>query len=214
MYAVAKSVGLPATFVELRHQATHEQLPSLVRLRVAAEKARQWIWGYYWKHLDAGTVVSDASQARKDIVATGSRNTCRQVLLEFLATEDEEEKAMLEAEVNKKRRSEVWLALGEIQTEVKEPKLLRGSLALMTKMMASDVPMDQRPMRPDEPPSNPRDIGAIRARLEEDKRELERVYEPVRCRVQDSQTTTAGSEGQAWSKQDRSSWVPKPIGLV
>ncbi|KAJ4306377.1 rRNA-processing protein las1 [Collariella sp. IMI 366227] len=26
MYDVAKSVGLPATFVELRHQATHEQL--------------------------------------------------------------------------------------------------------------------------------------------------------------------------------------------
>ena len=36
MYGVAKSVGLPATFVELRHQATHEQLPSLTRLRAAA----------------------------------------------------------------------------------------------------------------------------------------------------------------------------------
>ncbi|KAK1778327.1 Las1-like-domain-containing protein [Copromyces sp. CBS 386.78] len=51
MYGVAKSVGLPATFVELRHQATHEQLPSLTRLRTAAKKGLGWIWEYYWKHL-------------------------------------------------------------------------------------------------------------------------------------------------------------------
>ncbi|KAK0752358.1 Las1-like protein [Schizothecium vesticola] len=36
MYGLARSVGLPAAFVELRHQATHEALPSLVRLRGAA----------------------------------------------------------------------------------------------------------------------------------------------------------------------------------
>ncbi|KZZ96512.1 Las1-like protein [Moelleriella libera RCEF 2490] len=52
MYSVAKTIGLPATFVELRHQATHEQLPSLARLRPAAHKALDWIWNYYWKHLD------------------------------------------------------------------------------------------------------------------------------------------------------------------
>ncbi|EAQ90608.1 hypothetical protein CHGG_02543 [Chaetomium globosum CBS 148.51] len=51
MYDVAKSVGLPATFVELRHQATHEQLPSLPRLRAAAASALQWIWEYYWRGL-------------------------------------------------------------------------------------------------------------------------------------------------------------------
>ncbi|KAK3501609.1 Las1-like protein [Neurospora crassa] len=54
MYGVAKSVGLPATFVELRHQATHEQLPSLTRLRTAAKKGLEWIWDYYWKHLPEG----------------------------------------------------------------------------------------------------------------------------------------------------------------
>ncbi|KAK4038796.1 Las1-like protein, partial [Parachaetomium inaequale] len=52
MYDVAKSVGLPATFVELRHQATHEQLPSLTRLRAAARKALEWIWEYYWLGLE------------------------------------------------------------------------------------------------------------------------------------------------------------------
>ncbi|KAL2191077.1 Las1-domain-containing protein [Thermothelomyces heterothallicus CBS 203.75] len=60
MYDVAKSVGLPATFVELRHQATHEQLPSLTRLRTAADKALDWIWEYYWRGLTAGDSDSDS----------------------------------------------------------------------------------------------------------------------------------------------------------
>lgn len=51
MYSIAKTIGLPATFVELRHQSTHEQLPSLAKLRAAAKKALAWIWDYYWKHL-------------------------------------------------------------------------------------------------------------------------------------------------------------------
>ncbi|KAF9771463.1 hypothetical protein IL306_010879 [Fusarium sp. DS 682] len=51
MYSIAKTIGLPATFVELRHQSTHEQLPSLAKLRTAAKKALLWIWDYYWKQL-------------------------------------------------------------------------------------------------------------------------------------------------------------------
>ncbi|KAJ2906639.1 hypothetical protein MKZ38_000894 [Zalerion maritima] len=53
MYSVAKSVGLPASFVELRHQVTHEQLPSLTKLRAAADKALDWIWERYWKEIPA-----------------------------------------------------------------------------------------------------------------------------------------------------------------
>ncbi|KAK4147167.1 Las1-like-domain-containing protein [Dichotomopilus funicola] len=60
MYDVAKSVGLPATFVELRHQATHEQLPSLTRLRAAAAKALEWIWEYYWRGLEGEVRVESA----------------------------------------------------------------------------------------------------------------------------------------------------------
>ncbi|EWG48113.1 hypothetical protein FVEG_08017 [Fusarium verticillioides 7600] len=58
MYSIAKTIGLPATFVELRHQSTHEQLPSLAKLRTAAKKALLWIWEYYWKQL--GEDNSDA----------------------------------------------------------------------------------------------------------------------------------------------------------
>ncbi|KAI4131495.1 MAG: hypothetical protein LQ347_002965 [Umbilicaria vellea] len=50
MYQVAKEIDLPASFVELRHQATHEDLPSLVVLRRATAKALEWLWDYYWHH--------------------------------------------------------------------------------------------------------------------------------------------------------------------
>lgn len=51
MYGVAKTLGLPASFVELRHQGTHEPMPSLGQLRPAARRALVWIWEYYWKNL-------------------------------------------------------------------------------------------------------------------------------------------------------------------
>lgn len=53
MYGVAKTIGLPASFVELRHQGTHEPMPSLTQLRPAARRALVWIWEYYWRNLPA-----------------------------------------------------------------------------------------------------------------------------------------------------------------
>ncbi|KAF5602797.1 hydroxyacylglutathione hydrolase [Fusarium pseudocircinatum] len=78
MYSIAKTIGLPATFVELRHQSTHEQLPSLAKLRTAAKKALLWIWEYYWKQL--GEDNSDA---------------CRKVVLRYLSEGDEPKLAAL-----------------------------------------------------------------------------------------------------------------------
>ncbi|RGP62225.1 putative hydroxyacylglutathione hydrolase [Fusarium longipes] len=72
MYLVAKTIGLPATFVELRHQSTHEQLPSLAKLRTAARKALLWIWDYHWKQLD-----EDGS------------DPCRMAILRYLQEGDE-----------------------------------------------------------------------------------------------------------------------------
>lgn len=44
---------MPGSFVELRHEATHEDLPSLRRLQMATEQALQWLWHHYWSKLDA-----------------------------------------------------------------------------------------------------------------------------------------------------------------
>lgn len=52
MYVKAKEIGIPASFVELRHEATHGDLPSLAVLRRASEKALEWLWNDYWQYLD------------------------------------------------------------------------------------------------------------------------------------------------------------------
>ena len=58
MFQSALDLGLPASFVELRHEATHRDLPSLVVLRSAALRSLEWLWGYYW-----GKVGRDAGRA-------------------------------------------------------------------------------------------------------------------------------------------------------
>lgn len=52
-YHLANIVGLPSHFVELRHAATHETLPSLETLRIFAKDALNWLWKNYWTHLPA-----------------------------------------------------------------------------------------------------------------------------------------------------------------
>ncbi|GAA5939831.1 rRNA-processing protein LAS1 [Sporobolomyces koalae] len=46
--SLAAQLGLPLWFVELRHHATHEQLPALPVLRQGAREALDWLYGHYW----------------------------------------------------------------------------------------------------------------------------------------------------------------------
>ncbi|EAW13139.1 rRNA-processing protein LAS1 [Aspergillus clavatus NRRL 1] len=48
MFQRAIDLGLPASFVELRHEATHRELPSLIVLRNATQRSLEWLWDYYW----------------------------------------------------------------------------------------------------------------------------------------------------------------------
>jgi Las1-like len=49
MYAHALELGLPESFVELRHQAIHEEMPHLEILRVRTREALDWLWERWWK---------------------------------------------------------------------------------------------------------------------------------------------------------------------
>lgn len=62
MFQRAVDLGLPASFVELRHEATHRELPSLIVLRNATQRSLEWLWGYYWGRVDphAAAVISPA----------------------------------------------------------------------------------------------------------------------------------------------------------
>lgn len=57
MFQRAVDLGLPASFVELRHEATHRELPSLVVLRGAAQRSLEWLWDYYWAKIDLPTAA-------------------------------------------------------------------------------------------------------------------------------------------------------------
>lgn len=54
MFQRAVDLGLPASFVELRHEATHREPPSLVVLRKATQRSLEWLWDHYWGELDNG----------------------------------------------------------------------------------------------------------------------------------------------------------------
>mmetsp|Transcript_11526 Transcript_11526/g.11166 ORF Transcript_11526/g.11166 Transcript_11526/m.11166 type:complete len:578 (+) Transcript_11526:116-1849(+) len=48
IYGLAASIGLPGWFVELRHDATHNQIPSLSVLRAASKRLIEWYYSNYW----------------------------------------------------------------------------------------------------------------------------------------------------------------------
>ncbi|KAJ5101866.1 hypothetical protein NUU61_004088 [Penicillium alfredii] len=59
MFQRAVDLGLPASFVELRHEATHREPPSLVVLRKAAQRSLEWLWDNYWADInDLGDMPS------------------------------------------------------------------------------------------------------------------------------------------------------------
>ncbi|EGP90101.1 unnamed protein product [Zymoseptoria tritici ST99CH_1E4] len=51
MAEVAAKIGLPPEFVDVRHEATHEDLPGLGRLVRVTEEGLRWLWGSYWSKL-------------------------------------------------------------------------------------------------------------------------------------------------------------------
>ena len=46
---IAERIGLPRELVDLRHEATHGDLPSLTRLKSTALVALNWLHNHYWR---------------------------------------------------------------------------------------------------------------------------------------------------------------------
>ncbi|RYP24541.1 hypothetical protein DL765_000561 [Monosporascus sp. GIB2] len=164
MYAVAKTIGLPASFVELRHQATHEQLPSLLKLRAAAKKALAWIWHYYWKNLPG-----DDSPTTED-----KADACRNLLIQYLK---DEEQSTSEKSLQKKLRqwdqTFILQVLGEIAESCEDSKLLLRSLQLSRGILDGGFTTSPAVGVDDSQPRPAKDIEAIRADLEKSRDELE-----------------------------------------
>jgi ribosomal biogenesis protein LAS1 len=218
MYDVAKSVGLPATFVELRHQATHEQLPSLTRLRAAARKALDWIWDYYWKHLTLppaeGDICGGGDTAGSEHDKEERR--CREVVMRYL--EAGEADSGLEEEIRSFDEAVVLTTLGSISETTRDTSLLRRALAFSRAIMEGGRDPDR--MDDDEVSADerlPKDIERVKAELGkawEEMIEVERAAKgPDLMDAVDSEVEMA-EDTAGWTLYEEETWTPKPIGVV
>ncbi|KAJ6789576.1 hypothetical protein PWT90_07411 [Aphanocladium album] len=143
MYSIAKVIGLPATFVELRHQATHEQLPSLAKLRPAAHMALDWIWDYYWKQLDQGSGVA--------------QDPCKEAVLRYLREEDEQCKEKLIArELSKWEMDKLMATIKDLQTTLPGNQVYLKCMKLKQELLALEKAKLEAPAVTAPPEATPR----------------------------------------------------------
>lgn len=67
MHTLARNLNLPASFVEIRHAATHEALPSLSVLRAVAVRALDWLWTNYWNVVGVATPTDSVGVANERV---------------------------------------------------------------------------------------------------------------------------------------------------
>lgn len=86
MLEIARQIDMPADFVALRHEATHEELPGLKRLTHATQQALDWLWRVYWSRLDetageeAVAMPSDVLRSELSSVLRAFRRELRNLL--------------------------------------------------------------------------------------------------------------------------------------
>lgn len=115
MLEIARKIGMPADFVGLRHEATHEELPGLRRLVRATEEALKWLWEVYWSRLSE-VEVEDEMDAE---VSEGVLEKVRETLKTFRG----ERKLALKSQGKNSRVAE--------QQDVGEERTARSCLTLV-----------------------------------------------------------------------------------
>ncbi|KAI1663040.1 Las1-domain-containing protein [Daldinia decipiens] len=165
MYSIAKTIGLPATFVELRHQATHEQLPSLSKLRTAAKKALAWIWDYYWKNLPG----EDGSAGEDE------PNACRGLLLRYLDEDSTVQAKTLQKQLKQWDETIVLQNLAEIEDSSEDPKIISRCLRLSQAILDGDFTSSSIVKKDAENVAAARTLGDVKADIQALDEELEAV---------------------------------------
>ncbi|KAI1139002.1 Las1-domain-containing protein [Hypoxylon sp. FL0543] len=210
MYTVAKTIGLPATFVELRHQATHEQLPSLLKLRSAARKALDWIWDYYWKNLPG-----EGEDGSGDENA-GKTNARQELLLTYLGDVSTAQSKVLHKQLRQYDDSVLLQNLAEIGNSSEDPKIIARSLRLSQVILDGNFPPASSTWRDAASVSNTRDLEAVKAEVQVLNGELEAMKEgELAGEAVEKQPTTQAlpTPTKGWSRYE-GTWKPKPIGVV
>ncbi|KAF6843808.1 las1-like protein [Colletotrichum musicola] len=188
MYSVAKTIGLPATFVELRHQATHEQLPSLAKLRSAARKALEWIWTYYWRHLGANEQQDDF--ARGDAAVGGYHELVMGYLGEPEGARKNERRKLLD----RLDERQMLLTLAHIADEPSSDAVLMGALRLAGDVLRRGQEVQEEATE---------DLDRVKGDLLQRRDAL----------LSNDEAEAQEGSGIGWTKYE-GTWKPRPIGVA
>ncbi|KAI0123004.1 Las1-like-domain-containing protein [Xylariales sp. AK1849] len=204
MYSIAKTIGLPATLVELRHQCTHEQLPSLLKLRSAAHRSLAWIWDYYWRHLPEDENSDDAGGS--------GTNARRELLLSCLQTDDGPKRKTLEKRLKQCDETALLEALAEIGASTENPRILLQSLQLSRQILDGQTGIAVDSLTQHEAVAKTKDIGAIQEDINRACSELDALGSVEQTQVQEKAAEIA-IQAKGWSRYE-GTWEPKPIGVI
>ncbi|KAJ8111905.1 hypothetical protein ONZ43_g5513 [Nemania bipapillata] len=204
MYSIAKNIGLPATFVELRHQATHEQLPSLSKLRSAANNALAWIWHFYWEDIiplnQRSSGEGHEADPRKDL------------LVSYLRQRDEAPSTSLQNQLKSWDEPSLLQALEEIAESSEERQVILRALRLSRTMLGDGLgqPLMATPVAVRTPRGEY--LETLRVKLQMLNEELgdprvELVNQPAETPEE------ASNQSIGWARY-QAPWKPKPIGAV
>lgn len=238
MYGVAKTVGLPAGFVELRHQGTHEPMPGLAQLRPAAGRALVWIWEYYWRNLpeaeedhgpgrgeggasrEAATGDSGGQPGKRQpvVVAASATSTikgrmCRAALMGYLQRQEGEvgsdaAKQALTRQLGQWDDVLVLRTLEEIGQTARDVGILSRSVKLSREVLLRATG-DEAQQGDDK--EIPTDIEEMRRELREAREEAEGLRDGVEGgkRKRDD----GDDDGPGW-KRWKGPWASRPIGIL
>ncbi|KAK1994483.1 Las1-domain-containing protein [Colletotrichum falcatum] len=218
MYSVAKTIGLPATFVELRHQATHETLPSLARLRSAARKALVWIWEYYWQHLgsdddddDDDEGIEDVVPERKVGVATAAAG--RAVVVAFLEERDEARRADMKKWIDGLDQTRLLATLDKVAEAPPSNAVMLAALRLSKEILQKGKGSEAA--GPEDERDRDRRVDEINKMIAQAKEALAAETQDVVGDSGDELETEEArdSGGTGWARFE-GTWKPRPIGVA
>lgn len=201
MFSIARNIGLPATFVELRHQCTHEELPSLGKLRGACERSLDWIWRQYWSTLEGKdkSSVSDEEPESADDLSTA----LREYMLWKEGTEslDEGQRLSFVRRLRKWNIEQILDTLEEFREPGADSSMMLKSIRLTREILHGTADQDA--------------FGPV----EGDDSNAGNGQGDASCTDSNAVETTPSGLGDAeeenlgWKLWEEP-WTPKPIGIV
>ncbi|GAA6037528.1 hypothetical protein JCM8097_008239 [Rhodosporidiobolus ruineniae] len=166
--SLAAQIQLPLAFVELRHQATHEDLPALGVLREAAKQAVDWLYSHYWYPL----LYPSSAQSLASSLPPLPLDTLRPLLASYKALV---KSSLKDASVAPRLKNDLLKAYREIEKWVAENALggkgtdgekareraLRGVVEVLIGEAGGLVPLAKKKRPTPRSPALPSDLHAL-----------------------------------------------------